>query len=405
MHLKQDLTYYIINQSMNKDTKAIHTPFRLADAYGAIAMPVYHTAAYEFEDALSMIESFSGRSGMPDYSRVTNPTVYHFEDQIKALTGAESVFALNSGMAAIANTLMAVAATGKNIVTSRHVFGNTFALINSTLARFGVESRLVDLTDLEEVEAAVDAQTCCIYLEIVTNPQLEVADLRELARIAHSADIPLIADTTAIPFTEFSAKASGVDIEVVSTTKYLGAGAGVGGAIIDYGTCPGFGERIRTELMFNLGAYMTPHVAYMQSLGLETLGVRYQRQASSALTVAKALRELPQVKSVNYTGLEDNPYHDLAESQFGPTAGAMLTIDLKDKDACFRFLDNLKVFKRATNLFDNKSLAIHPASTIFVNFTDEQRAEMDLYDTTIRLSIGLEDPEDLISDIKQALNA
>lgn len=389
---------------MHNETKAIHTPFRLPDAYGAISMPVYHTAAFEFNCAEDMIESFSGRSGMPDYSRVTNPTVYHFEDQIKALTGADRVFALNSGMAAIANTLMAVASAGKNIVTSRHVFGNTFALINSTLARFGVESRLVDLTDLKAVEAAVDANTCCIYLEIITNPQLEVADLRQLAQIAHSADIPLIADTTAIPFTEFSAKSLGVDIEIVSTTKYLSGGAtSVGGAIIDYGTCPGFGDRIQFELMFNLGAYMTPHVAYMQSLGLETLPVRYQRQAASALTVAKALREHPAVKAVNYTGLEDNLFHELSVSQFGPTAGAMLTIDLADRDACFRFLNKLKIFKRATNLFDNKSLAIHPASTIFVSFTPEQRAEMDLYDTTIRLSIGLEDPQDLIDDIKQAL--
>ncbi len=389
---------------MRKETKAIHTPFRLPDAYGAISMPVYHTAAFEFANAEEMIESFSGRNGMPDYSRVTNPTVYHFEDQIKELTGAENVFALNSGMAAIANTLMAIAATGKNIVTSRHVFGNTFALINSTLKRFGVESRLIDLTDLDAVERAVDANTCCIYLEIITNPQLEVANLRELARIAHSADIPLIADTTAIPFTEFSAKSLGVDIEVVSTTKYLSGGAtSVGGAIIDYGTCPGFGERIRFELMFNLGAYMTPHVAYMQSLGLETLTVRYNRQATSALTVAKALRTMPGVKSVNYTGLEDNPFHALSVEQFGPTAGAMLTIDLADRDACFLFLNNLKLFKRATNLFDNKSLAIHPASTIFVSFTPEERAKMDLYDTTIRLSIGLEDPNDLIADLKQAL--
>lgn len=389
---------------MKKETKVIHTPFRLPDAYGAISMPVYHTAAFEFNNAEEMIESFSGRSGMPDYSRVTNPTVYHFEDQIKALTGAENVFALNSGMAAIANTLMAVAAAGKNIVTSRHVFGNTFALINSTLKRFGVESRLIDLTDPDAVERAVDADTCCIYLEIITNPQLEVADLRELARIAHSADIPLIADTTAIPFTEFSAKNLGVDIEVVSTTKYMSGGAtSVGGAIIDYGTCPGFGERVRFELMFNLGAYMTPHVAYMQSIGLETLHVRYQRQAASALTVAKALREIPEVKAVNYTGLEDNPFHRISVDQFGPTAGAMLTIELTDRETCFRFLNNLKIFKRATNLFDNKSLAIHPASTIFVSFSPEERAKMDLYDTTIRLSIGLEDPDDLIADIKQAI--
>lgn len=390
---------------MKKDTAAIHTPFRLPDAYGSISMPVYHSAAFEFPDADSMVESFSGRSGMPDYSRVTNPTVYHFEDQVKILTGANKVFALNSGMAAISTTLMAVAAAGRNIVTSRHMFGNTFALVNTTLARFGVGSRLVDLTDLQAVEAAIDCHTCCIYLETITNPQLEVADLKALSQIARAHCIPLIADTTAIPFTMFSAKELGVDIEVVSTTKYISGGAtSIGGVIIDYGTAPGFADTVANELMFNLGAYMTPHVAYMQSLGLETLAVRYARQASSALAVAQALRTVPGVKAVNYPGLPDNPYHSIAQTQFGPTAGAMLTIDLASKQACFDFLNRLKTFKRATNLFDNKSLAIHPSSTIFVNFSDAQRAEMDLRDTTIRLSIGLEDPEDLIADLTQALS-
>lgn len=389
---------------MKKQTLAIHTRYPYRDPYNALGMPVYHTAAYEFDSASDMEATFCGRTDLPDYSRVTNPTVTFFENKVKALTGAREVVALSSGMAAISNTLLSVAAAGKNIVTSRHLFGNTYSLITGTLQRFGVTAKLCDLTDIDAVGRAVDASSCCVYLEIITNPQMEVADLAALARIAHERGIPLIADTTLIPFTEFSAHALGVDIEVVSSTKYLSGGAtSVGGLVIDYGTCPGFGERVRSEMLFNLGAYMTPHVAYMQTLGLETLDARYRVQAAGAATLARRLRELPAVKRVNYVGLPDNPFHDLAQRQFGPTAGAMITIDLDSREACFRFIDRLRLIRRATNLFDNKTLAIHPASTIFGNFTDQQRQDMDVKETTIRLSVGLEDTDDLFEDIRQAV--
>jgi O-acetylhomoserine (thiol)-lyase len=204
-----------------------------------------------------------------------------------------------------------------------------------------------------------------------------------------------------IPFTETNLKALGVDVEVVSSTKYLsGGGTSLGGLVIDYGTFPDINKRIKYELLFNLGAYMTPQAAYMQTLGLETLDVRYHRQAANALWLAQ---ELSQIVKVNYIGLADNPYHQLAQKQFGETAGAMLTIDLESKEACFRFLNRLKLIHRATNLFDSRTLAIHPASTIFGNFTEEQLKEADVQQTTIRLSIGLEDKEDILADIKQAL--
>ena len=391
---------------MKKQTQALHTRFPNRDAYGSISMPVYHTAAYEFDDADTMADAFCGRLLVPDYSRVMNPTVMHFENQVKALTGAADVIAFSAGMAAISNTLLAVAAAGKNVVTSRHLFGNTYALLTVTLKRFGVETRLCDLTDPAEVEAAIDDDTCALFLEIITNPQMEVADLPALSAIARRHGIPLIADTTLIPFTQFNAHALGVDIEVVSSTKYLSGGAtSLGGLIIDYGTAEGFNRHIRFELLFNVGAYMTPHAAYMQTLGLETLDVRYRAQAASALALARKLRTLPAIRRVNYVGLEDNPYYELARKQFGATAGAMITIDLSSGEACKKFINNLKLIIRATNLFDNKTLAIHPASTIFGPFTDEQRRSMDVLDTTIRLSVGLEDVEDLFADIEQALNA
>lgn len=391
---------------MDNKTKAIDTPFEKHDAYGSLSMPIYHTAAYEFNTAADMADAFTGRVIAPDYSRVMNPTVMYLEDKVKALTNANNVVAFSSGMAAISNTLLALSATGKNIVTSRHMFGNTFSLITQSLKRFGVEARPCDLLNLDEVRSQMDNNTCCIFLEIITNPQMEVANLKELAAIAHEYHVPLVADTTVIPFTQFSAKSLGVDIEVVSSTKYLSGGATtLGGLVIDYGTTQGFGHRMKNEMLFNFGAYMTPHVAYMQSLGLETLDARYRVQSQNTLYLAEKLRTLPEVKRVNYVGLPDNPYHAIAEKQYGPTAGAMMTIDLESKEACFSMIDNLKLVRRATNLFDNKTLAIHPASTIFGGFTSEERAAMDVLDTTVRISIGLEDMDDVFNDIEQALKA
>lgn len=391
---------------MKKQTQAIHQPYKRRDAYDALSMPIYNAVAFEFDNAKVMADAFCGRIDAPDYSRVENPTVTNLEQRIKALTGAENVIALNSGMAAISNTLLSVVEQGKNVITSRHLFGNTYSLLTSTLSRLGVEARLCDLTDVEAVERLVDDNTCCLFLEIMTNPQLEVVDVRALTEIAHQHGIPVIADTTLIPFTQFSAKDLGIDLEVVSSTKYISGGAtSLGGLVIDYGTFPSIGKRLLNEMLFNLGAYMTPQVAYMQTLGLETLDVRYRAQAGNALELAQRLRTLKPIHKVNYVGLEDNPYHQLAVSQYGETAGAMVTIDLESQEACFRMLDNLKLIHRATNLFDNRTLAIHPASTIFGLFTTEERAAMDVQDTTIRLSIGLESVDDLFDDIKQALEA
>ncbi len=392
---------------MKKNTQAIHLPYRRRDAYDALSMPVYNAVAYEFDDAQTMADAFCERIDAPDYSRCENPTVDNLEDRVRVLTDAFSVSALNSGMAAISNVMLALTAQGKNVVSSTHMFGNTFDLLNRSLRKFGVDLHTADLTDIEKVKMAVDDNTCCIFVEIITNPQMEVADLTALASVAHEHHIPLVADTTTIPFTMFSAKKLGVDIEVVSSTKYISGGAtSLGGLIIDYGTeyTKGFTSTIKSELLFNFGAYMTPQVAFMQTMGLETLDARYRVQSSNALELAKKLRGLKQIKLVNYVGLEDNKFYSLAQKQFGKTAGAMVCIDLEDEKACFNFLNKLKLVHRATNLFDNRSLAIHPYSTIFGNFTPEEKAKMDVLDTTIRLSVGLEDVDDIFDDIKQALS-
>jgi O-acetylhomoserine (thiol)-lyase len=403
------------------ETKLLNIPYEKPDIHRALSMPIYNSVAFDFETAKEMELAFCGLSNDYFYSRIDNPTVKYYEDRIKAITGALSVTALNSGMAAISNTLMTIASSGSNIVSSPHLFGNTFAFLSTTLANFGIEVRFCDLTNEDEVRANIDDKTCAVFLEIITNPQLEIASLKALSEIGKQHNVPLIADTTIIPFCSFNASRFGVDIEIVSSTKYISGGATtVGGLIIDYGTFDwkrniplkkwygtfgkeAFTKRLRKEIHRNMGAYMSPQTAYMQSLGLETLKLRYEKQASTSLELAERLSSLNKIVSVNYTGLKDNPFYEISQLQFGKTPGAMLTIDLKSREECFSFIDKLKIIRRATNLFDNKSLAIHPASTIYGTFSEEQRRNMDIKQESIRLSIGLESADDLFDDIEQAL--
>ncbi len=389
---------------MKKTTKAVATPYQKADAYGALSMPVYNNVSYEFPDAKTMADTFCRRVDMPEYARMGNPTTRHFEDIVKNITGAANVIAFNSGMSAIADTFLAVAAAGKNIVTSRHLFGNTYSLFTQTLRRFGVETRFADLTDPASVEALMDDNTCAVFVEILTNPQMEVADTQLLAQVAHRHHAMLIADTTMIPFTEFDGKAIGIDVQVVSSTKYITGGATtLGGLVIDHGNQPGFGAFVKAVLLPNCGAYLNPQSAYMLTIGLETLHARYRMQSDNALAFATALCGLPQIKAVHYTGLPDHAGHQLFKELYGGSFGAMVCIELESKPACFDFLNRLRLIRRATNLFDNRTLALHPASSIAGLFSPRRGQQMDVKENLIRLSVGLEDVADLVDDVRQAL--
>ncbi|MDR3706131.1 MAG: PLP-dependent transferase [Paludibacteraceae bacterium] len=406
----------------NFETRAIHTPFPKKDTYNSLQFPIYECSAFEFDSAEAMSDAFVGKTSDHTYSRITNPTVSYFEKRVMELTEAFSTTALNSGMAAISNVFFSIAYTGANIVTSPHLFGNTYSFFASTLKAFGVETRFCDLTNLTEVEKNIDEHTCAVYLEIITNPQLEVANLKALSTIAKNKNTPLIADSTIVPFCAFKAKNFGVNIEVVSSTKYISGGAtNLGGLIIDYANFDwsknprladfskqfgdaAFTTKLRKEIHRNLGAYMTPHVAHAQLMGLETLSLRFNKAAENCLYLAQKLTQVPQVVSVNYPGLENNNFHQLSNSQFGELPGAMLTFDLASKETCFSFLNKLKLIKRATNLFDNRSLILHPASTIYGSFQEDVRKQMNISDNTIRLSVGLENVEDLLQDIQQAIS-
>jgi O-acetylhomoserine (thiol)-lyase len=384
-------------------------------------MPVYRNAAFEFDDSQSIADAFQHRPDLHTYSRISNPTVANLEEKIKHASGAEHVMALASGMAAISNTFFCLAAAGSNIVASPHLFGNTFSFLRYTLSAFGVETRFVDVNDPEAILAAIDGNTCAFFAEIITNPHMEVADLPEIAKILKAKRVPMIIDTTLVPWCAFDARRAGVDIEVVSTTKYISAGAtSIGGAIVDHGVydwtasrklgllprprgMSRFAFKLRSEIARNTGACMAPDTAYLQSLGMESLQLRYERMSQTAFDLAQHLSAHPKVLKANYPKLPGSPWKTVSDRLFTGNPGAMFTLNLHSREACYRFMDSLKIVRRATNLFDNKTLVIHPESTIYGTFPPETKRIMGIEDNLIRFSAGLEDPEDLIRDIENSL--
>lgn len=408
-------------QSEKFATRIIGAKFKKEDAHGAISMPIYRNAAFEYPSSEAIANAFQNKTDSHTYTRISNPTVENLELRIKAASGAENVMLVSSGMASISNTFMALAYAGSNIVTSPHLFGNTFSLFQFTLAEFGVEVRFVNTDNLSEIESAIDDNTCAFFCELITNPHMEIADLPKIAAITKAKGVPLIVDTTIVPWCGFSAKKQGVDIEVVSTTKYVSGGAtSVGGAILDYGTfdwsknkklskviptasMSAFMFKIKREIARNMGACMDSETASLQALGMESLQLRFNHMSQTAYELAQYLSDIDKVKKVGYTKLDSSPYKKISDQLFPSNPGAMLTFNLATKEDCYRFMDRLKVIRRATNLFDNKTLIIHPESTIYGTFTAEMKQVMGIEDNLLRLSVGLEDIEDLKKDILQAL--
>ncbi|MFO7583986.1 MAG: PLP-dependent transferase [Anaerolineales bacterium] len=403
-------------------TKVLNVPFNKSDPHGALQMPVYLSNAFEFASAEDLSAAFMGTKPAHVYSRATNPTIEYFEMRIKDMTGATAVTACASGMAAISNVIMTLLSAGDTILTTRHLFGHTVSLVESTFVPFGVQFRYADLTSLEDVESKIDSTVKLLFLETITNPQLEVADIQALARLASKYNIVFCVDTTLTPPYVFDARAHGVNLEVLSTTKFIsGGGTSVGGLIIDHGTYDwsknariaplvdnhaelAFQVKLRKEVYRNMGACLSPMNAFLQSIGLETLALRMDKAIENAHRLAAWLQEHPRVKTVNYPGLPSSPFYALARQQFGGKPGALLTFDLPSANECIAVLNRLKIIRRATNFNDNKSLAIHPFHTIYSEFPPEKRLEYGIREGMIRLSVGIEDFEDLQADLAQALS-
>lgn len=398
-------------------TRAIHGPRTGREALGAIRPPLYDSVAFEFDSAQELEAAFSGRKPAHTYSRITNPTVEELEQRIKFLSDGFGVIAVSSGMAAIADTVLALAEPGTNIVTSEHLFSHTLSLLKKTLGRWGLQTRFADMTDAASVAGCIDANTRLVFLETITNPQLEVADIAAVVKTAGQRNVPVVIDgTLTTPFL-FSSKKAGVAVEILSSTKYISGGAtAVGGLIIDNGTfdwnkTPSLAEtsrafgpgallaKLRKEVYRNIGTCLAPHNAWLQILGLETMPLRIRASCDNASALARFLESRSEVVSVNYPGLETSPFHAVASRQFEGGFGGIISFDLGDKVSAFKFIDRLQLIRKATNIHDNKSLIIHPASTIFSDFSIAERSKIGVTEGMVRFSAGIEDIDDLIDDI------
>ncbi len=402
-------------------TKAIHGSLRKNDPHGTLRPAVYDSVAFEFKTALDMQQAFEGRRLAHSYSRISNPTVDEFEDRVRILAEARGVIATTSGMSAIANVILAIAEAGANVVTSRFLFGNTHSLFAQTLKPWGLNVSCVDMTNPEELEAAIEDKTRAIFLETITNPQLQVADMRMVTRIAQAKNIPVIIDGTMTTPYLFKSRDFGIAVEVLSSTKSIsGGGTSIGGLIIDNGIFDWshspkirpWAEKcgpmallvyLRREVYRNLGACLSPHNANLQTLGLETLELRLRKSCDNALQIARALLKNSRIKQVIYPGLESSPYHRTALAQFPNGSGSLLGFCLEDRQACFELMNKCKVVRRATNIHDNKTLILHPASTIFCEYSLDEKAGMEVGEDLMRLSVGIEDAADILEDLTFAL--
>ena len=402
-------------------TTSLNIPYAKKDPHNALQMPLYEAVAFDFESAEQMEANFKGEYIAHVYSRTSSPTLEYFEMKLKALTNSHAVLGVSSGMAAISNTILAIVKAGENIISDNQLFGHTYALLNQTLTEYGIETRFSNLKAQSEIEKLIDKKTRAIYFETVTNPQLEIADIEMLAAIAKKHNLLLITDSTMTPPNVYEAGKFGVNIEVISTTKYISGGAtSFGGAIIDHGNYDWklnpnlvkyteiFGKnalvaKLRKNIYRNTGGSMAPQTAKFMIQGLDLLELRVEKCHKNCLALGAFFEVNPKIKKVGYPGLKTDSRFQLAQKYFNGIPGTIMSFDLESKTACFEFMNKLQIIRRATNLNDNKTLIIHPYSTIYAEFSEEERKNTDIRDTMMRLSVGIENVEDLIADIEQAL--
>ena len=408
-------------------------------ATGSRAVPIYLTSSYVFNDTEHAANLFGLREFGNIYTRIMNPTTDVFEKRVAAVEGGATALGVASGMSAIFLAVLNVSELGENIVSGDNLYGGTYELFNYTLPRLGRTVKFVNSEKPEEFEAAIDEKTRAIYVESLGNPKLDVPDFEKLAKIAHDHDIPLIVDNTSTvgllrPIDY------GADITVISATKYIGGhGTSIGGVIVDsgkfnwgngkfpqfidpdpsyhglkywetFGDFPGAGNiaftiRARVVLLRDLGPALSPFNAFQFLQGLETLELRVLKHAENALKVAKHLKNHPKVSWINYPGLEEDPRHELASKYLKDGYGGLIGFGIEGGlESGKKFIENVELFSHLANIGDSKSLVIHPASTTHQQLTREEQETTGVTEDFVRLSIGLEDVEDIIADIDQALS-
>jgi O-succinylhomoserine sulfhydrylase len=387
-------------QSWGFDTRAVRAGIHRTQE-GEHSEAIFPTSSFVFESAAEAHARFSGEKPGNIYSRFTNPTTRAFEERLAALEGGESCIATASGMAAILSTAMALLKAGDHVVCSRSVFGPTVILFNNYFGRFGVETTFVPLSDLAAWERAIRPNTKLLFVETPSNPLTEVADIAVLAKLAHSKGALLVVDNCFCTPALQKPLALGADIVIHSATKYLdGQGRCIGGAVV------GDKERVGKEVygfMRTAGPSLSPFNAWVFLKGLETLSLRMKAHCTSALEIARWLESQAAVKKVYYPGLASHPQHAIAKSQQSGFGG-IVTFEVQGgREAAWRVVDSTRVFSITANLGDTKSTVTHPATTTHGRLTPEQRAEAGIGDGLIRLSVGLEDVEDLKRDLARGL--
>ena len=424
---------------MKPETLAVHAGFTHDPATNAVAVPIYQTVAYAFDDAAHGAGLFNLEIAGNIYSRIMNPTCAVLEQRMAALENGTGALATSAGSAAIFYAVANIAAAGQNIVSVPQLYGGTYTLFAHMLPRLGVEVRFAADDQAETMAALADKNTRAFFCESVGNPAGNIADLAALSDAAHSCGVPLIVDNTVSTPILTRPFDHGADVSVHSLTKYVGGhGNSLGGMIVESGNFPWekessrwpeftapepsyhgavFAEarreqrdpfciRARVVALRNTGAALPALNAFLILQGLETLPLRMTRHCENAMKVANHLREHSRVEWVNYAGLPDHPHHNLAKKYAGGRPGSILTFGVKGGyEAGVKFHDALKLFKRLVNIGDARSLACHPASTTHRQLTDEERAAAGVTPETIRLCVGIEHPDDLLSDLDQALSA
>ena len=405
---------------MNFNTALLHRSFERETSTGATLTPIYQVSAFAQESAEKLEAVFNNRAPGFAYSRIGNPTNDAFEKRMAALEGGIGAVACSSGMAAVTFSLLNILQSGDEVITSPTLFGGTIDLFRD-LRAFGIEARFLDEITAETIEQAITPKTKAVFFELVGNPKLNVVDLKAVAVVTAKHNIPLIVDsTTATPYLihpfEF-----GANIVVHSSSKYInGSGNAISGIIIDGGNFawdvsryPGLAEykrfgkfayiaKLRNGFWRNVGCCLAPVNSFLNSIGLETLGLRMERLCENALNLARLLSTLPGL-TVNYPALEGNPYYDLVQSQLGGKGGAILTVRAGSKERAFKLINALQYAHIATNIGDIRTLVIHVASTIYAHSSEAEREKAGVYDDTIRISVGIEDIDDLKADFEQAV--
>lgn len=386
-------------------TKAIHAGNRKDSVYGALTMPIYQTSTFYFDSCEQGGRRFSGQEAGYIYSRLGNPTSNVLEDKVAALEGGEAAAATASGMGAISSTLWTIAGAGKHIIADGTLYGCTFALLAHGLTRYGVEVSFVNTSNLDEIKAALKENTVAVYLETPANPNLKIADIKAIAELAHNynKDIKVVCDNTfATPYLQQPLKL-GADVVVHSATKYLnGHGDVIAGFVVSDA------EFINQVKMFGIkdmtGSVLGPQEAFLILRGLKTLEIRMQKHCANAHQVADFLTACDKVEKVYYPGLESHPNHEVAARQM-KDFGAMISFEVKGgKEAGMKLVNSLELCTVAVSLGDAETLIEHPASMTHSTYSPEELAAAGIPEGLVRLSVGLENAEDIIADLKQAFD-